>query len=292
MPLPDVAGPWLVFGASGQVGRCVLRRCRERGQPLLAVSRRENASSAGLSWLVGELPATVPSTVAAPVVLSLGPLDLFSQWLVDGGSSRVDRVVALSSMSVSSKMASPNADERALAERLQQAEDRLVRACENAAVPWTILRPTLIWGVGLDRSLTPLAKTALRRQWMPMPGARGLRQPVHADDVAAAAVAAADRPEAAGWRIECGGGERLAAAEMFRRVRASLPGKVRRMPVPALLSRLARPFGRYSQRAAMLARLQDDLVADNSRMQTLLGVNPRPFAPTLEAWAGPEVHGK
>jgi hypothetical protein len=55
---------------------------------------------------------------------------------------------------------------------------------------WTILRPTLIYGAGIDRSITPIVQRALRLRLFPIPLAGGLRQPVHADDIARAVVAA------------------------------------------------------------------------------------------------------
>ena len=54
----------------------------------------------------------------------------------------------------------------------------------------TVFRPTLIYGAGTDRSLAPIARFARRWRVLPVPlGANGLRQPVHARDLAAACVA-------------------------------------------------------------------------------------------------------
>src|SRR5690606_41468229 len=82
--------------------------------------------------------------------------------------------------------------------------------------------------------------------------------------------------------LALGGGERLPAAEMFARVRASLPFAT--VPLP-----LGRPLLRLL--AALLpgargpvSRLDRDLVADNAEASALLGVAPRPFRVDAAMW--------
>src|SRR6185369_2312780 len=67
------------------------------------------------------------------------------------------------------------AAERALAETLLAAEQRLLRTAGERGIGCTVLRPTLIYGGGPDRSLTPIARSAdsARRQRVAPTGARG-----------------------------------------------------------------------------------------------------------------------
>ena len=134
----------------------------------------------------------------------------------------------------------------------------------------------------MDRNLTPLARRALRWRWFALPRGRGLRQPVHAQDVALAVFAALQTDAAAGRVVPVGGGERLTAAQMFARVRASLP--VRTVPLP--LPRFAVAAGRRLVPALQgpLSRLDSDLVADNTDLERLLAVHPRGFAPDRRCW--------
>ena len=140
-------------------------------------------------------------------------------------------MVATSSMSAVIKIDSPVASERAIADRLQVGESALVRECTRLGMGWTLLRPTMIYGEGLDRYLTPMARRASRWRVFPYPPGRGLRQPVHADDVAAIAIAAAATP--ANRTFDLGGGERLPMHAMFERVRASLGRPVLALRIPA-----------------------------------------------------------
>lgn len=267
----------VVFGASGPIGCFLLPRLVAAGVAIQAVSRRPPSTQSGVSWLPGALPDAVPALAATDALISLGPLDAFAAWLERTPPAGVVRVVAISSMSAESKRDARDADERALAARLREAEQRLAARCDALGAAWTVLRPTLIYGAGMDRSLTPLARRALRWRVFPLPAGSGLRQPVHAEDVALAVLAALDRPQSAGQVIPLGGGERLTAAAMFARVRAALPVATLPLSIPRtalrgvalVLPRLHGP----------LTRLDRDLIADNAAAERLLGVAPRPFAP-------------
>lgn len=267
----------VVFGASGQIGRFLLPRLTARAVTVQAISRHPRDAAAGVTWLHGALPEAVPALAPTDALISLGPLDAFVTWLERTPLAGAARVVAISSMSAAGKHASPDPGERALAARLGDAEQRLVARCDTLGAAWTVLRPTLIYGAGMDRSLTPLARRALRWRVFPLPAGSGLRQPVHAEDVALAVLAALDRPQSAGQVIPLGGGERLTAAAMFARVRAALPVATLPLPIPRAALRIAARM--LPRLRGPLARLDQDLIADNAAVERLLGLVPRPFAP-------------
>ncbi len=272
----------VVFGASGQIGRFLLPRLAADAVSVRAISRypRERPElPAGVTWLRGTLPDAVPALTATDALVSLGPLDAFATWLERTPLAGAPRVVATSSMSAVSKTASPDAGERALAARLRDAEQRLAARCDALGAAWTVLRPTLIYGAGRDRSLAPLARRAVRWRVFPLPAGSGLRQPVHAEDVALAVLAALDRPQSAGQVIPLGGGERLTAAAMFARVRAALPVATLPLPIPRAALRIAARMRPHLR--GPLARLDQDLIADNAAAERLLGLVSRAFAPPV-----------
>jgi uncharacterized protein YbjT (DUF2867 family) len=275
----------LVFGGSSQIGHFLLPRLLAHGASVTAPSRRARASQPGLRWLQGNLPDALPRELPHPsAIISFGPLMPFAEWLAQADfGSEPPRVIATSSMSAETKRDSSEPAERAISQTLRDGEQALAASCARHGAPWTVLRPTLIYGAGLDKSLSPIARRAWRTRIFPLPAGRGLRQPVHADDIALAVLAALDCPASAGRILPIGGGERLIAREMFTRVRQTLPHANLPLPLPAWLLHTGQRIAPAKLRGP-LARLDADLVADNTELERLLGVTPRAFLPTADMW--------
>jgi nucleoside-diphosphate-sugar epimerase len=295
-PEPDAERPGevMLFGATGIVGTALLRQAAVRPLVVQAVTRA-TAPPAGLGglarWHCGdrfELSAGAGPWPALPVVLSAGPLDAFAQWLSRAPLEGVRRVVALGSTSVLTKHDSPDAAERALSARLQDAETRLIARCEDAGIAWTLLRPTLIWGDGRDRNVSRLARLARRYRTLVLPAsARGLRQPIRACDVAAAMLAAIDRPQSTGKILNLPGGETLPYVEMARRTAAAAAPGSRVLRVPDVIVRTAARWAAglglvEGTAGAAIARMAADLVFDPAPATAALGTTPSGFAPTAE----------
>ena len=280
----------LVFGATGVVAQFLLPRLVARGEHVIALSRQPPASEHGddrIEWLRGDLFAEVPPLPAAEIIYSLGPLDAFADWFERAAPAGVHRVIALSSMSAESKQESSDPAERDLAARLRGAEARLLQAAQTRTIACTVFRPTLIYGSGRERSLARIARLALRWRVLPIPyGADGLRQPVHAADLATACLAARENVATFGHTYALGGGERLRFDTLLERLRAALPRWVLPLPVPLWLLRLAARFARGASVAAAIARLRVPLVADNATAARDFGYAPRAFT-AQDVLAGP-----
>lgn len=266
----------LVFGASGPVGRFLLPSLVSRSR-VLAVSRTPRIADS--AWLCADINDARVAWPAAETVISLGPLDAFAAWL-ERCSDMPRRILALSSMSADSKRDSADAAERALAQRLEDAESRVLRLAAEYGSRATLLRPTLIYGTGTDRSLARIALFARRWRLLPVPiGASGLRQPVHARDLAKACLAALDAPATHGKVYPLGGGERLRFDALLKRLCAAIPGVVVRVPVPIaalhLIARLRPGGGMFA--AAAVSRLREPLIADNSAAQRDFAYLPGAF---------------
>ncbi|RAN79828.1 hypothetical protein B5P43_11370 [Bacillus sp. SRB_336] len=275
----------LVFGGSSQIGHFLLPRLLATGEPVLALSRSPRPPQTGVTWLPGSLPSAVPPLPPVSAIVSFGPLPDLAEWLAHVDLIDAPRVIAISSMSAETKRDSSVPAERDISQRLRDGEDALAAACARHGCAWTVLRPTLVYGAGLDKSLTPIARRAMRLRLFPLPSARGLRQPVHADDIAQSVLAALDSPASAGCILSIGGGERLSAGEMFARVRRSLGCRTVPLPLPGWLLRLGQSL--LPPLRGPLSRLHADLVADNGELQRLLGIRPRPFRPEPTMWTPP-----
>lgn len=269
-------GSIIVFGASGPVGGFLLGQL-PADQRIHAVSREHHTGSQ--NWIRADLNDANVAWPDADVVISLGPLDAFAQWLQVASPRTLRRVIALSSMSAESKRDSTDPRERELAARLRDAEARALDTCHCRNIACTLFRPTLIYGAGTDRSLAPIARFARRWRILPIPvGAIGLRQPIHAADIACACASVLTVPATFGRIYPLGGGERLQFDAMMQRLRHASPGFVLPVAVPLPFLRFAArylPSGSFSM--AMVARMRKPLIADNTEAIRDFAFEPRKF---------------
>jgi len=274
-----------VLGATSLVGRPLMLQLVAVGSSVVACSRNPpvDARAAGVAW--HRSGSALPDGLRLPGWIAVCPLwatVATFDWLRCSG---LERLVALSSTSVFSKSGSPDPAERALADRLIAAEAELTRLSAAAGTRLVILRPTMIYDGHGDGNVAAITAWVNRWGWFPLSGAaRGLRQPVHADDVAAACLAAlghpAPRPE-----YMLSGGESLPFRDLVRRACAAHGQSPRLVHLPGWAWRLLASAGRAAGLAAgatsgMAARMNEDLVFDHSAAAADLGFRPRPFEPS------------
>ena len=207
----------LVIGATGLVGGYIVEHLRRAGEQPLALSRSPRNDPDAI-WFQGDLARPVALDFPAfSTLYCTASADLLANALPHLGGSALNRVIAFSSTSIATKMNSQIAAEREAMQNLAAAEQQIIAICEQRSIAWTILRPTLIYDAGRDQNITPLSRLIRRFGFMPMVGgARGLRQPVHAEDLAIGAISAASS--------DCGCKQDLCAA---RGRNAELPGNDR-----------------------------------------------------------------
>jgi nucleoside-diphosphate-sugar epimerase len=277
----------LVFGGSGQVGHPLLACLHRRGWRIHAVSRRAQPTMPSVQWLRGDLASAQGLPPRVDAIFSCGPLDHFARWYA-GSTIACPRVVAFGSTSVEVKHDSADAEERDVAARLREGEAAVFATAAQRGAAATLLRPTLVYGAGGDRTLTRIAAIAGRWHRFALPrDAVGLRQPVHVEDLAQAAFAVLDAPATHGLTYALPGGETLAYREMVARVLTTLqppaklhllpPGAFRALLSLAYAAGIARDFG-----DAALARMRQDLVFDIEPAHRDFGYAPRAFQPVSE----------
>lgn len=277
----------LVFGGSGQIGAALLQGLQADGWRIDALSRREQASSASLSWHHGSFAQMPALPEAVDVIISTGPLDLFAQWYA-GSRIQCPRVIAFGSTSLETKRESADDDERELADRLERAERQVFEIARLRGAAATLLRPTLVYGAGRDRTLSRIVEMARRRGFFVLPrDAVGLRQPVHVADLADAAVAVIDVPATFGQRYALPGGETLGYSDMVARTLRGVRPAPRLFVVPVPMFRcalaLARAAGTMKGLSdAAVTRMREDLVFDITPARRDFGYAPRAFQP----WVG------
>ena len=266
-----------VIGASSFVGRRVLARLAAVNLRALAFSRKPPVDANG-AWQ--RLPAALEGEI--PLWICVAPVWVLPEYLPVLQSCGARRIVALSSTSRFTKAGSADAAEQAVAARLADAEEQVADWCDQHGIELVILRPTLIYGLGADRNVSDIVRFVRRFGCFPvLGGATGLRQPIHADDVAAACVAALSVPMA-GRAYNLSGGETLSYRAMVERVFMALGQRPRIVSMPVGLLRvavqLARCLPRYRHLTfEMACRMNRDLVFDHSDAARDLGFAPRAF---------------
>lgn len=277
-----------VLGASSPVGHYLVPRLADDHRLVFAYSRQafDREPAGGVRWRRLPLnPSDATEDHRIVDWLSLAPIWVLPEYFPLLERCGVRRVVALSSTSLFTKSDSSVAAENVVAARLADGEARLKAWADNRGVEWVILRPTLIYGLGLDRNISEIARFIRRCRFFPILGeADGLRQPVHAEDVAAACIPALKIPEAANRAYNIAGGEVLPYREMVGRIFAALDQPVRFLNIPPALFRFfvkcLRMVPRYRHwTVAMAERMNRDQIFDYSEAAADLLFFPRPFRP-------------
>lgn len=284
MDSPPLPSPVLVLGATSLIGRFALPRLAELGVDAVGLSRRPH-DRIGSAWVAADLADAdlAQRLPRAPTVLSLSPIWVLPPALPALHAAGMRRLVAFSSTSVFTKAASPSAYERGVVARLQDGERRTRDFCAAHGVAWTILRPTMIYAEGQDQNVSRLAALIRRFGVLPLAGrGEGLRQPVHADDLAQAALDAAASPAAHDRSYDLSGGETLTYRQMAVRVFEAVGRHPRIVSAPPLVWKAALALASPllpGATGAMGGRMSDDLVFDHADATRDFGWAPRDFRP-------------
>jgi len=214
-------------------------------------------------------------------------ITLLPLWLVPAllpQLSDCQQLIAFSTTSIFGKSTSSDPDEQKLVQKIRAAETEIIRMSTERKIPWTILRPTLIYDGFNDHNITAMAQFI--RKWRILPvasPAKGLRQPVHAGDLATAVISTLGNTSSYNRSFNLGGGEIISYRKMVERVFHSLGLKPRIVPLPPNLIRLTyillKLISAKGPSAAMFMRMNQDLSYDLTDAQQRLNYVPRPFQP-------------
>lgn len=272
-----------LLGASSLIGQCLLEKLTNAGWRVLAYSRQpeKQENRDGIEWrAISSIAANVP---LPKVWISAAPIWVLPDYLGLLETQKIKRLIVLSSTSRYTKTDSSDQKEQFLVQQLVRAEQHIQRWSECQHIEWVILRPTLVYGLFQDKNIAEIARFIRRFGFFPVFGrAIGLRQPIHAEDVADTCVSALKARQANSRSYNLSGGETLSYRDMVIRIFAALGAKPRFLSVPLPLFRIVvtclRCCPRYRHwSVAMAERMNCDLVFDHQDAVRDLAFQPRPF---------------
>ncbi len=276
----------LVLGATGLVGQYVLSELSALGHRVVAVARNPvGETDQAVRWIRADLtrPDDVARLPSCERAISTTAIWMTADVMPQLAARGLRRLVAFSSSSAETKTDAADQGERELAARLREAEIRVQSLAPGLRS--TLLRPTMIYGRRGDANVERIARQLVRFRVFPLVGGGvGLRQPVHAQDLAAAASSALFSPAAEDQTYTVAGAEVLTVREMVTRVGAANGVRARFVQVPIrpatrALQALRRLPKFRNVPAGALERMVKDLVFDNARATADFGYAPRRFGP-------------
>lgn len=238
-----------LFGASTPSGEAFqqLATSTVPGMPLLAYSRKPAVDIRKFHYMDFKTPSSfrpAGKPGSSAIWISFGPIWLLAPFLEQLALEYPERLeglrglIACSSSSAFTKRFSANPFDRELVARLTRAEDQLLATCRRIEVQCNILRPTLVYGkMGPyeDQNISRLLQLIRLLPLLPLPANSGLRQPIHALQLAGVALELAQQislsnigsliEENSSWPnvLALGGDQQLSYTDMLHALQQALP---------------------------------------------------------------------
>ena len=295
----------LVTGSTGFVGKALIPVLVSRAhEPSAVVRRAQDMLHAECnSFVVGNIHGATNWSLAlegVDMVIHLAarvhvmhdtetdPLTAFRIVNVDGtlnlarqaAASGVKRFVFISSVKVNGESTEPGhafseADtpnpQDAYGQSKHEAEQGLREIAELTGMEVVIIRPPLVYGLGVKANFAALLR-AVQRGWpLPLGTVHNQRSLVALDNLVDLIVTCITHPQAANQTFLVSDGEDLSTPDLIRRMARAMNRPVRLLPVPMwALQAGALLLGKGDA----VQRLCGNLQVDISKSRTLLGWNP------------------
>lgn len=169
-----------------------------------------------------------------------------------------------------------------------QAEQALINLAKDSNMTWTILRPTLVYGLGNPGNMERLMKLIKRGLPLPFSGIKNRRSFVFVGNLVDAIITCLDHPHAANQIFLISDNQDVSTPELVRLIAQQIQKPCQLMPVPPTLLKLLGYLGNIAESMTgknlpfntyNIDRLLGSLYVDSSHIQTTLNWQP-PF--TLE----------
>ncbi len=300
----------LISGANSDVGDYLLDRLATDDCQYLAVTRKTpghyrqiNRHGVCIHWLPLSFFQKVPTNDFGEISqwISIAPVWVTGSLIPSLERFRPQQIIAFSSTSIEGKKCSESDSDRKIVDRLKEGELVLSDFSRMHKIPTSLIRPTLVYGGPRNQNINFIRRFIRLFRFFPLVGkGEGLRQPVHADDLAWAclkigqtygfskvdqdASSVKDLPGTEFEVYDLGGGETLTYRKMVLRVFNSEGIKPRIWEMsPTMVGlgiralRLFPGFGFLS--AGMATRMSANLTYSISKAKKHFSYEPRSFKP-------------
>ena len=198
---------------------------------------------------------------------------------------RPDQIIAFSSTSIEGKAGSENEKDIEIVANLRDGENWAFNYGKKFDLPVTMLRPTLIYGGPRNQNVNLIDRIVRIFRLFPLVGdGKGLRQPVHARDLAECVVKVLDRNDNRGGIYNLGGSEMLTYREMVSRIFEAAGQTPRFLTVSpgvatSVVSVVCKMPGLGFLNPEMMRRMEDDLVYEIKPAEQDFSFAPGKFQP-------------
>ena len=283
----------LVTGAFSQIGQFLIPKLVNK-YTVICVSRKnkeqlhQQTQLVNIDLLTAEKKdvANIPPLFA---IIHLAPVFILPQVLNLFSSNLPQRLIAFSSTSIVGKKNSSDPYEQELIGKLQRSENEIADYCEAKHINWTLFRPTLIYGANQDQNISFIRSIIEKYHFFPLVGqGKGLRQPVHAYDLATACTQALQNSNTYNKSYNLSGGETLTYSNMVKRVFTFLGKKpiILNIPLPLfrVMIRLLKVLPKYRFLSMEMAnRMNSDLNFSHAQAADDFNFQPMPFTLDFKA---------
>lgn len=282
--------PIIIIGGRSLVAPYLIQRLNEANLSAEVISRGDLKVPEGFKSISLQLGQTADwHAPEGALVISLLPLSVLSLNLTR--FSKAQAIIALGSTDRFVQAKSDDPYDRVVAQNMELAENILKPWCIKNNTFYTILRPTQTYDGVNDNNIAFIARTIGRFGFFPLSGkGAGLRQPIHADDVAMAIMNALGNSSVYNKALNIAGGEILSYRKMVETVFQSMGKRPRIVALPRrVLAKSIKMAGKIgminvtSIDVGGLQRCNDDFVFENQEGLRLLNYSPRKFEPVMTA---------
>ena len=209
----------IVFGPYGQIGLAVIRFALSLGIKVCAVSHKRSVSfSHHLFRQVKKKELKEVFAGGDKKVVFTGPINKIREYseILEGTS----HIICFSSTSKFTKSSSNSRFYKNIVKNFEEGEKYIEENSAKFGFKFNIIRPTLVYGFGLDSNISSIVRFIKRYKVLPIyKNGKGLRQPVHVEDLANSVLSLLHNgPKSHNKAYDLSGGETLSYYAMVERI--------------------------------------------------------------------------